>query len=201
VQDIRVAFIGDSFVNGTGDTEYLGWTGRVCQSIKSINKELEITAYNLGVRRETSSDIANRYKDEVASRLIDGDKSIVILSFGVNDCVAIDGIQRVEFDTSVNNLKNILLELKDSYDDILFVMPPPIADSDVNSRIKELSSLYTNICHDMDIKYIDIFDKLESNVIWQKETRENDGSHPRSQGYQLFANYIIADKNWQKLWR
>jgi lysophospholipase L1-like esterase len=201
VQDIRVAFIGDSFVNGTGDTEYLGWTGRVCQSIKSINKELEITAYNLGVRRETSSDIANRYKDEVASRLIDGDKSIVILSFGVNDCVAIDGIQRVEFDTSVNNLKNILLELKDSYDDILFVMPPPIADSDVNSRIKELSSLYTNICHDMGIKYIDIFDKLESNAIWQKETRENDGSHPRSQGYQLFANYIIADKNWQKLWR
>jgi hypothetical protein len=30
-KEIRICFIGESFVNGTGDPEFLGWTGRVCR--------------------------------------------------------------------------------------------------------------------------------------------------------------------------
>jgi len=65
MKDIRICFIGDSFVNGTGDPEKLGWCGRVCSRV--TDKSLDITYYNLGIRRETSSDIKERWEAEVSS--------------------------------------------------------------------------------------------------------------------------------------
>ena len=52
--DLRLCFVGDSFVNGTNDPDYLGWTGRV--SILARGRGHMLTCYNLGVRRDTSSD-------------------------------------------------------------------------------------------------------------------------------------------------
>jgi lysophospholipase L1-like esterase len=63
----RICFVGDSFVNGTGDPECLGWTGRICAL--ACQKGHDVTYYNLGVRRETSTDIATRWRDEVSRRL------------------------------------------------------------------------------------------------------------------------------------
>jgi lysophospholipase L1-like esterase len=60
---MHLFFIGDSFVNGTGDPDYLGWTGRVCQA--GYQQGWKITAYNLGVRRETSAEIKQRWLHEV----------------------------------------------------------------------------------------------------------------------------------------
>ena len=46
---MRICFIGDSFVNGTGDDDALGWPGRVVSLARS--KGLDVTYYNLGVAR------------------------------------------------------------------------------------------------------------------------------------------------------
>ena len=43
---MRICFIGDSFVNGTGDDDALGWPGRVVSMARS--KGLDVTYYNLG---------------------------------------------------------------------------------------------------------------------------------------------------------
>jgi hypothetical protein len=43
VTDIRICFIGDSFVNGTGDPLCLGWSGRVCAT--AIQMGYPITYY------------------------------------------------------------------------------------------------------------------------------------------------------------
>ena len=56
-KDLRICFVGDSFVNGTGDETKLGWTGRVCAALEVNNPDLEITFYNLGIRRDTTEDI------------------------------------------------------------------------------------------------------------------------------------------------
>ncbi|MFK2821443.1 GDSL-type esterase/lipase family protein [Arcobacter sp. YIC-80] len=193
-KDIRIAFVGDSFVNGTGDPEYLGWTQRVCQYIQKNNQNIELTAYNLGVRRETSSDILKRWEDEVQARLIDGDKFIVVFSFGVNDCVTIDGKQRVDLDISVKNFQNILSKAKSKYDEVLFIMPPTINDNKVNNHIEELIKDYTKVCIDLEINYINKFNELKRNNIWKKETNQNDGAHPKSKGYSIFANLILEDE-------
>ena len=65
VTDIRICFIGDSSVNGTGDPLCLGWTGRVCAT--AIKLGYPSTHYNLGIRRETSADIAARWRKNVPS--------------------------------------------------------------------------------------------------------------------------------------
>ena len=63
----RVCFIGDSFVLGVGDPDGLGWSGRIAAAAR--RRGIDITAYNLGVRRETTADIARRWQAEVAPRL------------------------------------------------------------------------------------------------------------------------------------
>ncbi|BAU41680.1 hypothetical protein [Leptolyngbya sp. O-77] len=68
--DLRICFVGDSFINGTGDSTLLGWTGRVCQF--ASQRGVPLTYYNLGVRRETSADIGVRWQFEVMARLPEG---------------------------------------------------------------------------------------------------------------------------------
>ncbi len=64
---LRICFIGDSFVNGTGDPTCLGWTGRICAA--AIARGHDVTHYNLGIRRQTSTDIQARWQEEVSLRL------------------------------------------------------------------------------------------------------------------------------------
>ncbi len=52
IADLRVCFLGDSFVAGVGDPEHLGWVGRVAARTNRGGQPL--TAYGLGVRRETA---------------------------------------------------------------------------------------------------------------------------------------------------
>ena len=62
--DIRICFVGDSLVNGAGDPECLGWTGRICAGARGDG--YDVTYYNLGVRGQTSADIASRWHEETA---------------------------------------------------------------------------------------------------------------------------------------
>lgn len=201
MKDVRIAFVGDSFVNGTGDPSFLGWVGRVCQHVQVANQDIELTAYNLGVRRETSTDILKRFENELGSRMIDGEKFIAVFSFGVNDCILMDGVQRVDFETSTKNLSMILSSAKEKFDDVLFVMPPAIADAEINERIKQLIKHYTEVCIGLNIKCIDLFDILAAEQTWQKEVSDNDGAHPRSSGYELMAKLILENQNWKNLWK
>jgi lysophospholipase L1-like esterase len=50
--DVRVCFLGDSFVAGVGDPHCLGWAGRL--AALSHARGLLLTVYNLGVRRDTT---------------------------------------------------------------------------------------------------------------------------------------------------
>jgi acyl-CoA thioesterase-1 len=61
-EDLRICFIGDSFVAGVGDETALGWTGRLLA--RSAEAGRPATGYNLGIRRNTSTDIRARLRDE-----------------------------------------------------------------------------------------------------------------------------------------
>lgn len=41
-QEIRICFVGESFVNGTGDPAFLGWTGRVCANAHQKKKDMRL---------------------------------------------------------------------------------------------------------------------------------------------------------------
>lgn len=194
-REMRLCFIGDSFVNGTGDPQHLGWTGRVCQA--ASQQGIDMTYYNLGVRRETSKDIKSRWLNEVLCRLPNTVEGRLIFSFGANDMTIENKKLRVDLAESLQNTEDILSQAK-QYFPVLMVGPAPIADDPShNQRIANLSQQFNQLCQDINIPYLDVFTPLNYSKIWHKEALENDGAHPRTEGYTEYAQLVIAWQPWQ----
>lgn len=102
-RDIRVFFVGDSFVAGVGDESGLGWVGRVLARAAAAGTG--VTGYNLGVRGETSIEVVERMPRELAPRTRVGEARVV-LSFGINDTMRRDGVRRVEQARSLDALSD-----------------------------------------------------------------------------------------------
>jgi lysophospholipase L1-like esterase len=83
----------------------LGWTGRVC--VNANGKGADITYYNLGIRRETSTQLKQRWLEEVSLRLPKEYDSRVVFSFGVNDTVIENGNTRVNLVELIANTREI----------------------------------------------------------------------------------------------
>ena len=77
-----MCFIGDSFVQGIGDPEYRGWVGRVLAATRD-----DVTAFNLGIRRNTSEDVLRRCWHEVLPRTLPEADNRLVISFGSNDAL------------------------------------------------------------------------------------------------------------------
>jgi len=195
-QEIRICFVGESFVNGTGDPEFLGWTGRVCRDAQ--RKGYEITHYNLGVRGETSRHLKQRWLQEVSYRLPKECDGRVIFSFGVNDSGWAGKQQGIELTESIGNLHIILQEAKQLYP-VLMVGPPPCGDVNQQERnqiIATLSQEFALVCAQLEVPYLDVFASLVNSSVWLTEAKTNDGAHPRTAGYAEFAEIVQRWDAW-----
>jgi len=195
-KEIRICFLGESFVNGTGDPEFLGWTGRVCS--KAQQQGYEITHYNLGVRAETSRYLKQRWKQEVSYRLPKEHDSRIVFSFGVNDSGWAGKQQGIELAESLANLHSILSEAKQLYP-VLMISPPPCGDVNQEQRnqiIGNLSQQFALVCNELAVPYLDVFSILVKSPIWLTEAKANDGAHPRAAGYTEFAQIVQHWDSW-----
>lgn len=187
--DRRVLFFGDSLVAGIGDPEGRGWVGRVVAA--SFEAGIPITAYNLGVRRQTSVEIAGRWLAEAAPRLIPEAECSVVFSFGANDTTIQDGHLRVEPERSLESLSAVIdqaagLELR-----MLVVGPAPVDDNIQTRRISGLSANFEKLCKEREVPFVDVIGELQDSKIWRHEVRAGDGAHPAAQGYALLANLLL----------
>lgn len=190
---MRICFVGDSFVNGTGDRDCLGWAGRICCAAR--RKGHDITYYNLGVRRETSVDIRARWLMEVTCRLPKGYDGRIVFSFGVNDTTLENGKTRVELSDSIENCREILSAAKQLFP-VLMVGPPPIPNVEQNYRIANLSKRFTDVCRELDLPYLDVVTALQGSPTWMSEAAANDGYHPGSDGYAELARLLQGWEVW-----
>ncbi|KGK42674.1 hypothetical protein LH51_05075 [Nitrincola sp. A-D6] len=190
--DIRICFVGDSFVNGTGDEEALGWAGRLCAAANT--RDIPVTYYNLGIRRNTSRDILQRFEIECPLRLPETCDSRVVLSCGVNDTVIENGARRIPYAESRANVRELLHRAK-QYKTIL-VGPPPVGEDKQNERIMALSQAFAEEAAAQSVPYIDLFSSLVSDDSYKLEVMNNDGSHPGSSGYVKMAHIISSSPNW-----
>jgi len=195
---MRIFFLGDSFVNGACDPEYLGWAGRLCH--KSAAGGLDITLYNLGIRGNTSADIRERWEEEMRRRAVGEEERRLVFSFGVNDTVFQDGKLRVEPEMSLANAKDIL-ERAVKLCPVLFIGPPPIPDEEQNKRIRACADGLQGLCGTYDIPFFDSFTALIESELWFQETSRNDGAHPRAGGYTLWAEAIYNSGLWAEFLR
>jgi lysophospholipase L1-like esterase len=192
-QDIRICFMGDSFVNGAGDRTYLGWTGRLCADLAA--QGLAVTHYNLGVRGNTSVDIAQRWEKEVALRLSQGYDNRVVFSFGTNDTTLENGQQRVSTTDSLKHCRQMLRSAQEQYP-VLMVGPPPIADPTQNIRTSDLFKGFAALCQALNIPCLDIFTPLSQSISWHKAVQAGDGAHPGAEGYRAIAHLVHSWSGW-----
>lgn len=190
-RDIRICFVGDSFVNGTGDETALGWAGRLCAA---ANRGSPLTYYNLGVRRDTSKDILLRWEQECAIRLPGSCDGRVVVSCGVNDTVVEGGQLRVRPEASRANLRAILRGAQ-KYK-VLMVGPPPIGEQEQDARIRAVSTAFSREAEALGVPYIDLFTPLSSDDAYKQEVSGNDGAHPRGRGYAKIATIIGSSPFW-----
>ncbi|WP_079100021.1 GDSL-type esterase/lipase family protein [Streptomyces sp. WMMB 322] len=195
IRDLRVCFVGDSFVAGTGDPLCLGWAGRL--AARTYTDGQPVTAYNLGVRRQTSSDILARWQYECTQRLQDCDDPRVVLSFGVNDTALEEGRPRVAPDESSANLSQILRRSADRGWPALVIAPPPVDDEDQNARIALLGERFARVCSEARVPYVPVHQRLRSSAVWRTEVRAGDGAHPGAGGYDEIAALIAPHwRDW-----
>ncbi|MEV0335733.1 GDSL-type esterase/lipase family protein [Nocardia sp. NPDC050717] len=187
--DLRLCFLGDSFVQGIGDPEYRGWVGRVLAATGP-----DVTAFNLGIRRNTSADVLRRYERELDERTVAGADHRVVVSFGSNDMVEENGRVRVDPAHCLENLATLLAGCRRRSARVLVVGPPPVIDAGAAhyERVTTIADEMAALCLRENVPFLATTRALAADPVWRAEVSAGDGAHPGSQGYQRLADLVLT---------
>jgi lysophospholipase L1-like esterase len=191
--DHRICFVGDSFVQGTGDTAGGGWVRRVAAA--AVAAGYDITAYKLGVRRDTSADIAARWQAECDARLRAECSPYLVFSFGANDMTADGEVLRVPMPASVENFRSIISEAR-SRCPTLVIGPLPVGDAAQDTRIIALCATYALLAAEIGVPYLPLAESLANDPAWTRAVTAGDGTHPDGSGYALIAERVLQWAAW-----
>ncbi|MGY1844717.1 GDSL-type esterase/lipase family protein [Modestobacter sp. SYSU DS0875] len=185
--DVRVCVFGDSFTAGVGDRTGAGWVGRVATAAQ--DSRWILTVYNLGVRRDTSVDIARRWFGEARTRLKDGDRFGVVLAIGVNDVDEQWGRRRVRRDRTLAVLADMLDDAHTAGWAPLVVGPPPVLDPSLSACAADLAAGMAEVCAQRAVPFIDV-GVLADDPVWAAEVAAGDAFHPSTAGYGRLAGIV-----------
>jgi acyl-CoA thioesterase-1 len=185
--DVRVCVLGDSFTAGVGDPTGAGWVGPVAAVARRAGWEL--TAYGLGVRRDTSVDVARRFLAEASWRLRDGNRYGVVVTVGLNDVVLADGRRRVPRERSLAALAEVLDGAAARGWAALVVGPPPVSEADESARAADLSAGMAAQCAARAVPFVDTTG-LADDAVWVAEVAAGDAYHPSTRGYAHLAALV-----------
>lgn len=189
---MRACFFGDSFTHGVGDPEGLGWRGRLVARL--LQTQPGLTAYDLGIRRDTSADILGRWESEARARLPEGLPHRLAFCFGSNDC-ADDGTgaPRIPQDRTIANAGAILARAA-ALAPTLMIGPPPILDDPAaDERIAALEPALHAVAQAHEVPFLPVFHLLREAPAWRDGAAAGDGTHPGKAGYAVLAAHIW---NW-----
>ena len=189
-RDIALTFVGDSFVSGYGDPKALGWVSRVVA--RTHVGDADLTAYNLGVRGDSSAEVLSRWRAECAPRWADRGERRLVLGVGRGDVERGTTTARSRL-----NLANILDDAAASGIATFVVGPPPAADADTNARLKILADAQSDVCARRGVAFVDCYRPLISHEQWQSDLASGDGIHPGQAGYGLIA-WLVLHAGWQR---
>jgi lysophospholipase L1-like esterase len=192
---MRICFIGDSFVSGAYDEECRGWVGRIAASARL--RKHDLSPYNLGVRGETSVQIARRWRAEAEVRQSAQHEGRLVFEFGVNDAREVNGKRQLELKQSLAVAAEILAAAA-AWKPTLMIGPPPGGDAARNDRVKELSDAVGRLCAGIGVPYLDSFRPLLASSTFIPSTKAVDGTHPNSSGYSEWARLIDGWPAWRE---
>ncbi|MBV9995463.1 MAG: hypothetical protein JO127_09635 [Caulobacteraceae bacterium] len=196
---MRLCFFGDSFVNGTGDDDCLGWVGRLCAAERRAG--LDITLYNLGVRRDTSADMLARWRDEARARLPDGCDGRLVFSFGLNDSALNDQQNgpRVPMERTKANATAILTEASAWLPTLAMGPLPVTGDARLNDGVVQTSQALHALCKTLGLPFLSFTPVIEDLYpLWRREAEAGDGIHPNRSSYAALADWIHSSEVWRR---
>jgi lysophospholipase L1-like esterase len=182
---MQAFFIGDSLTLGVGDPTMRGWPGRVAAG---LGREL-FSAYNLGVRANTSVLMAERFAPEVAARRM-AEELVFVFCFGTADTV------REVAPEASDAATRSLFEQARALGEAFFMTPPPVADQGRNYAVGKIGQRMAAIAREMGVPVLDAHEALAGNEAFLDSLRQNDGIHPGPEGYDAWAGVVAA---WPEL--
>jgi len=189
-RDIALVFIGDAYVAGYGDPKGLGWVSRVVG--RTAHADVDITAYQLGVRDETSADVLARWRIECPPRWKGHSEKRLVVAVGHNDAVNAMSTARVRL-----NLANILDDAAASGVAAFAVGPTPTLDADLNARLEIVVEAQADVCARRGVAYVDCYRPLISHEQWHSDLGAAGGVYPGQAGYGLIA-WLVLHGGWHQ---
>ena len=188
-RDVGIVFVGASLVAGVGDPKGQGWVSRVVGRTHSA--DLEVTAYNLGVRGDTTADVLARWKSECAPRWAGRAEKRLVISVGGNDAASGVTLARHRL-----NLANILDDAASAGIDTFVVSPPPADDEEINAKLDVLVEAQADVCARRGVPFVDCFRPLLGHEQWQSDLAASRvPHHPGQAGYGLIA-WLVLHNGW-----
>ncbi|MDA4847007.1 GDSL-type esterase/lipase family protein [Hoeflea poritis] len=207
MRDLRICFVGDSYINGSGDEQCLGWIGRLCKA--RFNRQFRLTFYDLGIRGATTDEIRGRWVAECAARFPDGADNRVVLQFGINDVAEIVGSgRRVEEEASVANAEAIAREAASRYPTLWVGVPPanvacsPMRPSEgleidfSQETAIALNRRYAELAAKLGVPYLDIQTPLLADKRYMDSLTKGDRMHCDGSGYAIMADLVDKWDAW-----
>ncbi len=188
-RDLGLVVLGDSLVAGLGDPKGQGWVCRVLG--RTAHPELELTAYPLGVRGDTSADVLGRWHAEVPSRWRGRAECRLVVSAGTEDL-----LQGVSLARHRLNLANLLDDAASSGVGTFVVSPPPSGDPAVDDRLAVLVEAQSDVCERRSVPFVDTFTPLRAHDQWRSDLAASSvPGHPGQSGYGLMA-WLVLHGGW-----
>lgn len=193
--DMRLIFIGDSIVAGSGDDECRGWAGRVGSATRRAG--VDHTPYNLGIGGDTAADVLLRWEQEVSRRLNPDIENRLVAQVGVND--ARDGVER-DLDESARDVAAFVDGARGLGLEPLIVGPIPTRQPAESKRIGALSERYAAKCAAAGARFVEVHAALRKSGSFLASL-ESDGYHPDAAGYAEIAQVVLQNGWWEWLAR
>ena len=131
---------------------------------RTAHPDVEITAYNLGVRGDSSAEVLTRWRTECPPRWKGRSEKRLVVSVGTNDVVSGTTTARSRL-----NLANVVDDAAATGIATFVVGPPPTLDPDFNRRLEVLVEAQADVCARRSVPFVDCFQPLADHDQWRSE--------------------------------
>jgi lysophospholipase L1-like esterase len=158
---------------------------------RTQHPDLELTAYNLGVRGDTSADVLSRWRTECPPRWAGRSEKRLVISVGGNDAATGVTLARHRL-----NLANILDDAASTGIGTFVVSPPPSDDHDLNAKLEVLVEAQSDVCSRRGVPFVDCYRPLLGHEQWRSDLAASGvPHHPGQAGYGLIA-WLVLHNGW-----
>ncbi len=177
---MEIGIWGDSITYGAGDSEALGWVGRLR---KLLEKNDDISVYNFGVCGDTTDDLLKRFSVEAEAIK----PNVVVFAIGINDSKypVDETTNKVPLERYKQNMHELLRLAREHTNKIYVVGATKVEEAYIrksgtrfeNKVIQTYNDFLKDVCKSENLTYVDVFDVLDAHADL------DDGLHPNAQGY------------------